>query len=99
MRAPEAVYAGAVFPGFEEEATIMGRLDYDAEKVTVKYERSQELIGKKVKAGHVVLPADKYSMGEKLVPLFNGGIKKEERRPGYDTSVVEKMIIVRALLA
>jgi hypothetical protein len=40
----------------------LDRLDYDAEKVTVKYERSQELIGKKVKAGHVVLPADKYSM-------------------------------------
>ena len=62
MRAPEAVYAGAVFPGFEEGATIMGRLDYDAEKVTVKHERSQERIGKKVKAGHAVLPADKYSM-------------------------------------
>ena len=55
----------------DEGPTIMGRLDYDAEKATVKNERSQELIGMKVKASHVVLPADVYSGGEKIVPLFN----------------------------
>ncbi|VUT25497.1 MAG: hypothetical protein MOIL_01081 [Candidatus Methanolliviera sp. GoM_oil] len=54
----------------DEGPTIMGRLDYDAEKATVKNERSQELIGMKVKASHVVLPADVYSGGEKIVPLF-----------------------------
>jgi hypothetical protein len=55
MRAP-------YFQDLRKGRRSLGRLDYDAEKVTVKHERSQELIGKKVKAGHVVLPADKYSM-------------------------------------
>ena len=55
MRAP-------YFQDLRKGRRSLGRLDYDAEKVTVKYERSQELIGKKVKAGHAVLSADKYSI-------------------------------------
>jgi uncharacterized OB-fold protein len=50
----------------DEGPWIMGNLDGINPK-----EASMELIGKKVKMGHMVFPGDKYSAGEGARPLFS----------------------------
>lgn len=48
----------------EEGPWIMGRLDHDPEKTSL------DLIGREVYIKHLILPGDKYSVGERIVPLF-----------------------------
>jgi len=56
----------------DEGPTIMGRLDYDKDKASLKSgNASQDIIGMQVRLeDHVVIPGDKFSAGERVVPLF-----------------------------